>query len=74
MIVVDTNTLAYLYLNSDESAQAEQLLTLEPEWIAPRLWKSEFRNILALYLRRAILSIEDRAANSQTSRKPDARQ
>jgi predicted nucleic acid-binding protein len=59
MIVVDTNTLVYLYLNSDESAQAERLLTLEPEWIAPRLWRSEFRNVLALYLRRAILSIED---------------
>lgn len=59
MIVVDTNTLAYLYLNSDKSAQAERLLTLEPEWIAPRLWKSEFRNVLALYLRKAILSIED---------------
>ncbi|MBL1263392.1 type II toxin-antitoxin system VapC family toxin [Candidatus Methylomicrobium oryzae] len=59
MIVVDTNTLAYLYLSSDKSAQAERLLTLEPKWIAPRLWKSEFRNVLALYLRKAILSIED---------------
>jgi predicted nucleic acid-binding protein len=59
MIVVDTNILAYLYLNSDNSSQAERLLTLEPNWIAPRLWKSEFRNVLALYLRKAILSLED---------------
>jgi predicted nucleic acid-binding protein len=41
MIVVDTNILAYLYLNSDKSSQTERLLTLEPKWIAPRLWKSE---------------------------------
>lgn len=59
MIVVDTNTIAYLYLNGDKSQQAERLLTLEPQWLAPRLWKSELRNVLALYLRKALLTIED---------------
>ena len=52
MIVADTNTIAYLYINSEKSAQAEQLLMREPRWIAPSLWKSEFRNVLALYLRK----------------------
>ena len=59
MIVADTNTIAYLYLNSEKSAQAEQLLILEPKWIAPALWKSEFRNVLTLYLRKNILSFDE---------------
>jgi hypothetical protein len=29
---------------------------LDSEWIAPSLWKSEFRNILTLYLRKGILT------------------
>ncbi|WP_026603557.1 type II toxin-antitoxin system VapC family toxin [Methylomonas sp. 11b] len=59
MIVADTNTIAYLYLNSEKSAQAEQLLRQEAQWIAPNLWKSEFRNVLALYLRKNLLALDD---------------
>lgn len=59
MIVADTNTIAYLYLNSEKSDQAERLLTLEPKWIAPNLWKSEFRNVLTLYLRKNILIFDE---------------
>ena len=56
MIVVDTNVLAYLYLPGDYSARAEALLEREPDWAAPVLWRSEFRNILAGYMRRKTLS------------------
>ncbi len=28
-------------------------------WCAPYLWRSEFRNVLALYLRKGLISIED---------------
>jgi predicted nucleic acid-binding protein len=56
MIVVDTNILAYLYLPGEHSAAAEALLQREPDWVAPALWKSEFRNILAGYMRRKMLS------------------
>lgn len=59
MIVADTNTIAYLYINSEKSTQAEQLLMREPRWIAPSLWKSEFRNVLALYLRKNILTFDE---------------
>jgi predicted nucleic acid-binding protein len=54
MIVVDTNILAYLYLPTAFSEQAELLLMRQPKWIAPVLWRSEFRNVLALYLRKKI--------------------
>ena len=58
MIVVDSNILAYLYLPSEFTAAAESLLTDEPEWAAPTLWRSEFRNILAGYMRRQMLTKE----------------
>lgn len=58
MIVVDTNVLAYLYLPTEFSANAEALLERDPLWVAPLLWRSEFRNILTGYLRRGSLRFE----------------
>jgi predicted nucleic acid-binding protein len=58
MIVVDTNVLAYLYLPGNHTAQAEALLERDPDWTAPVLWRSEFRNILAGFMRRRTLSFE----------------
>ena len=58
MIVVDSNVLAYLLLPSDFTPAAEALLRSEPDWTAPPLWRSEFRNMLAGYLRRGTLSFE----------------
>ena len=55
MIVVDSNVLAYLFLPGEHTARAESLLGQEPDWAAPVLWRSEFRNILAGYLRRGTL-------------------
>jgi predicted nucleic acid-binding protein len=59
MIVVDTNIIGYLFLTSDRSLQAEQAFRKDPVWVAPLLWRSEFRNVLALFLRQALLSLED---------------
>ena len=56
MIVVDTNVVAFLYLPGEHTAKAEALLARDPEWAAPVLWKSEFRNILAGYMRRRTIS------------------
>ena len=57
MIVVDTNIIAYLYLTSRRSVQAEHALLKDPQWSAPVLWRSEFRNVLALYIRKQFLSL-----------------
>jgi predicted nucleic acid-binding protein len=59
MIVVDTNIIAYLYLESDRSSQADQLLGNDSQWSAPLLWRSEFRNVLALYIRKSHLSLDE---------------
>ena len=57
MIVVDTNVIGYLYLTGERSAQAEQALLRDRRWAAPLLWRSEFRNVLAMCLRRRLLTL-----------------
>ncbi len=59
MIVVNTNIIGYLYLDSERSNQAEKVLLKDTDWAAPLLWRSEFRNVLAQYIRKGILSFED---------------
>ena len=58
MIVVDANVLAYLFLPGSHTAAAETLLRSDAAWAAPVLWRSEFRNILAGYLRRGSLTLQ----------------
>jgi predicted nucleic acid-binding protein len=59
MIVVDTNVISYLYLSGERSQQAERLLSLDPHWCAPVLWRSEFRSVLSQYLRKKLLTFEE---------------
>ncbi len=59
MIVVDTNIISYLYLSGERSQQAEKLLSLDPHWCAPVLWRSEFRSVLGQYLRKNLLTFEE---------------
>jgi predicted nucleic acid-binding protein len=59
MIVVDTNLIGYLLLPGQRSTHAEQALRKDPRWAAPLLWRSELRNVLALYMRRQRLGLDD---------------
>jgi predicted nucleic acid-binding protein len=59
VIVVDTNIIAYLYLSGEFTDRAEALLQEDPEWVAPLLWRSELRNLLAGYMRRKSLTFEE---------------
>ena len=58
MIVVDTNVLVYLYLPTKYTPHAEKLLEIDPAWVAPHLWRSEFRNVLASYLRKKLITYD----------------
>ena len=58
MIVVDTNVISYLYFPSNETQLVESLYQKNPLWSVPFLWRSEFRNVGTLYLRKGILSYE----------------
>jgi predicted nucleic acid-binding protein len=56
LIVVETNIIVCLHVLGPFTAQCEALLAQDDEWAAPTLWRSEFRNVLAAYLRRGALS------------------
>jgi len=58
VIVTDSNVPAYLFLPGEYTSAAETLLESDSDWAAPILWRSEFRNILAGYLRRRQLTFE----------------
>ncbi|MDO9478709.1 MAG: type II toxin-antitoxin system VapC family toxin [Pseudohongiella sp.] len=57
MIVTDTNTIAYLYLPTDQTDNVVSLLHKDSQWIAPLLWRSELRNVLAMYVRKSIIDL-----------------
>ena len=57
MIVADTNTIAYLYLPTAQTDDVVSLLHKDTHWVAPLLWRSEFRNVLALYVRKGIVDL-----------------
>jgi len=58
VIVVDTNILAYFWIQGEHTSVVEQVFLRDPDWHAPVLWRSEFRNILAGYLRRCEITLE----------------
>jgi predicted nucleic acid-binding protein len=57
MIVVDTSVIASLWVPNDMEELAYEVLRKDPDWVAPLLWRSELRNVLALYLRKNILEM-----------------
>ena len=58
MIVVDTNVLVYLYMPTALTPQAVKLREIHPRWLVPRLWRSELRSALSLYMRKGTLTLE----------------
>ena len=51
MIAADSNIIIYIHVQSEWTAQALQVLKEDPQWIAPPIWKSDFRNVMAGYTR-----------------------
>ena len=58
MIVVDTNVIAYLFFEGERTLQAESVLEVDGEWVAPLLWRSEFCNVLVSLFRKGVLSLD----------------
>jgi predicted nucleic acid-binding protein len=59
MIVVDSNVIGYLFVKSEWSNLAEAALAKDPFWLSPQLWRSEFRNVLTLYIRKHVLTLDE---------------
>src|SRR5687767_13623140 len=57
MIVVDTNVIAYLLIPGAQTESARLALLRDSDWAAPALWRSELRNVLALYVRQGHLRV-----------------
>jgi predicted nucleic acid-binding protein len=51
VIVVDTSVVAYAVIPGRQTESALALALRDPEWVAPRLWRSELRNVLATAMR-----------------------
>jgi predicted nucleic acid-binding protein len=59
VIVVDTNVIAYLTFPGAQTETIFKIHEKEPRWNAPWLWRSEFSNIVSLYLRKGLISYHD---------------
>jgi predicted nucleic acid-binding protein len=59
VIVADTNLIAYLLIPGPFSADAERVQRRDPDWRAPWLWRSEFLNVLSLYLRTGTMTLAE---------------
>jgi predicted nucleic acid-binding protein len=59
VIVADANLLVYLLAQSNFTQQAVEVYQKDAQWVAPPLWRSEFRNAMALFVRRGLLTLED---------------
>ena len=73
MIVVDTNILAHFWLPSDQTELCEQLFQWDPDWVAPVLWKSEFRNVVTLYMRKTLIDLPEALQISEKAENQDER-
>ena len=67
MIVADTNIISYLLLPTPYTDIADELFKIDSGWVAPTLWKSEFRNVLTLYLRKEIITFEQALQLQETA-------
>jgi predicted nucleic acid-binding protein len=59
MIVADVNLVAYLLISGEHTDEAGAVLRKDAVWSLPYLWRSEFRNILAMCIQHRSMSLKD---------------
>jgi predicted nucleic acid-binding protein len=62
VIVADNSVLVYFWLPSEFAGLAEAAKVQDGVWAAPILWRAEFRNVLAGYLRSKTLTEAEASA------------
>jgi predicted nucleic acid-binding protein len=67
VIVVDTQIIAYFIIKSDHTVEVSRARGKDPNWAAPLLWRSEFRNVLVTSMRVRGLSAEEAFVYYQTA-------
>ena len=61
-VVVDTNVVAYYWLPGAHTENAVALRRKTDDWCVPRLWRSEFQNVLGRYLRAGFIGLDQAKA------------
>lgn len=56
MIVADTNLIVALAMRGENFTHAAKVFSKDPDWHAPILWESEFRNAMTVFIRAGILN------------------
>ena len=56
MVLVDTNILAYLMIEGDRTAAAQQLFESDSDWCSEAFVMVEFSNVIATYVRTGALT------------------
>jgi len=59
VIAVDTNLIAYCWLQGPQTKAAQAVRAKDPNWRVPILWRSEFRSVLAGYVRHGTFSLRE---------------
>lgn len=67
MIVADANLLVYFYVRGEGTTEAEAVLTRDPVWLAPLLWRSEFRNAVTNLVRSGVIDLDGAIRVSETA-------
>lgn len=57
MIVADTNLIVGLYSDAAQHELVSVVYEKDHDWAVPYLWRSEFRNVMALYMRKKLLTL-----------------
>lgn len=59
MIVVDTNVIAYALIQGAQTKNALNVYQKDSDWLVSELWRHEFLNVLALYVRQGGIDAAD---------------
>lgn len=59
MIVADADTISYFWLDVERTDAARAARRRDEEWVAPGLWRSEFRNVLYQHMEHRGLALSD---------------
>ncbi len=66
MIVVDNDVISYFWLEARRTEAARRVRERDADWHAPRLWRSEFRNVLYQHMAHRELSLGDAQRIAET--------